>query len=69
MKCGVALFRKQIMKIKKDKAKEAVKEASDTLEEKLGGRFIVVVCDVVCFHSLVLDSFQFFIHLFFAPFN
>ena len=65
MKCGIALFRKQLTKIKKEKAKEAVKE---TLEGKLGGRFIVVVCDVVCFHSLVLDSFQ-FIYLFFAPFN
>ena len=38
VKCGVALFRKQLMKIKKEKAKEAVKEGGATLEGKLGAK-------------------------------
>ena len=38
VKCGVALFRKQLMKIKKEKAKEVVKEGGATLEGKLGAK-------------------------------
>ena len=54
VKCGVALFRKQLINIKKEKSKEAEKGAL-VLDDKLGGRSIVAV---VCFHPCHLDSFQ-----------
>ena len=61
VKCGVALFRKQLINIKKEKSKEAEKGAL-VLDDKLGGRSIVAVA-VVCFYPCHLDSVNIFVCL------